>query len=159
MSWFDTLKSILPGVATAATGPLGGAVVKAIADKLGVADDVESVARHLMENPADVEKVREIELELTRLAHKNTDGARKMQETALGQDDIFSKRFVYYLSAFWSMFAVLYIVWITFATIPADNVRFADTILGFLLGTVVSTIINFYLGSSAATKDAKGGKQ
>jgi hypothetical protein len=31
-------------------------------------------------------------------------------------------------------------------------VRFADTILGFLLGSVVATIINFYFGSSAGSK-------
>lgn len=149
MSWFDTLKSLLPGVATAVTGPLGGVVVKAVADKLGVADSVEAVAQHLADNPADVEKVREIELELARLSQQNTDGARALQIATLQQGDTFSKRFVYYLSAFWSLFAVVYIVWITFATIPADNVRFADTILGFLLGTVVSTIINYFLGSSA----------
>ena len=149
MSWFDTLKSVLPGVAAVVTGPLGGIVVKTIADKLGVADDVEAVAKHLVDNPADIEKVREIELELARLAQHNTDGARTLQMAALQQNDVFSKRFVYYLSAFWSFFAVVYIVWITFAVIPPDNVRFADTILGFLLGTVVSTIINYFLGSSA----------
>jgi ABC-type nitrate/sulfonate/bicarbonate transport system permease component len=33
------------------------------------------------------------------------------------------------------------------------NVRFADTILGFLLGTVVATILNFFLGSSASSKE------
>lgn len=154
MSWFDTLKAMLPGVATAVTGPLGGVVVKALADKLGVSDNIESVAQHLVDNPADMEKVREIELELARLSQQNTDGARIMQEAALQQNDVFSKRFVYYLSAFWSLFAVVYILWITFAPIPEENVRFADTILGFLLGTVVSTIINFFLGSSASTQKA-----
>lgn len=152
MSWFDTLKAMLPGVATAVTGPLGGIVVKAVADRLGVDEDVEAVAKHLVDHPADVEKVREIELEFARLSQQNTDGARELQIAALQQNDNFSKRFVYYLSAFWSIFAVVYIVWITFFTIPADNVRFADTILGFLLGTVVSTIINFFLGSSASTQ-------
>lgn len=150
MSWFDTLKAMLPGVATAVTGPLGGIVVKAVADRLGVDEDVEAVAKHLVDHPADVEKVREIELEFARLSQQNTDGARELQIAALQQNDNFSKRFVYYLSAFWSIFAVVYIVWITFFTIPADNVRFADTILGFLLGTVVSTIINYFLGSSAS---------
>lgn len=154
MSWFDTLKAMLPGVATAVTGPLGGVVVKALADKLGVSENIESVAQHLVDNPADMEKVREIELELARLSQQNTDGARIMQEAALQQNDVFSKRFVYYLSAFWSLFAVVYILWITFASIPEENVRFADTILGFLLGTVVSTIINFFLGSSASTQKA-----
>jgi hypothetical protein len=85
--------------------------------------------------------------------HKNTANARAMQVAALNQDDKFSKRFVMYLAIFWSLTAVTYIFLITFGSIPENNVRFADTILGFLLGTVVATIINFFLGSSAGSKE------
>lgn len=52
------------------------------------------------------------------------------------------------LAAFWSTFAALYIAGITFLPIPKDNVRFADTILGFLLGTAITTIITWYFGSA-----------
>jgi len=86
-------------------------------------------------------------------ANKNTADARAMQVAALNQSDLFSKRFVMYLAMFWSVTAVLYIFLITFTTIPDLNVRFADTILGFLLGTVVATILNFFLGSSASSKE------
>lgn len=86
-------------------------------------------------------------------ANKNTADARAMQVAALNQSDLFSKRFVMYLAMFWSVTAVLYIFLITFTTIPELNVRFADTILGFLLGTVVATILNFFLGSSASSKE------
>lgn len=86
-------------------------------------------------------------------AHKNTADARAMQAAALGQADRFSKRFVYYLASFWSLCAAAYIAFVTFGTIPPDNVRFADTILGFLLGTVIATILNFFLGSSEGSKD------
>lgn len=86
-------------------------------------------------------------------ANKNTADARAMQVAALNQSDLFSKRFVMYLAMFWSVTAVLYIFLITFTTIPDLNVRFADTILGFLLGTVVATILNFFLGSSAGSKE------
>jgi hypothetical protein len=41
---------------------------------------------------------------------------------------------------------------ITMVTIPTDNVRFADTVLGFILATVVATILNFFFGSSAGSK-------
>ena len=85
--------------------------------------------------------------------HKNTANARAMQVAALNQDDKFSKRFVMYLAIFWSLTAVTYIFLITFGSIPENNVRFADTILGFLLGTVVAKIINFFLGSSAGSKE------
>lgn len=86
-------------------------------------------------------------------ANKNTADARAMQVAALNQDDRFSKRFVMYLATFWSFTAVVYIFLITFTNIPELNIRFADTILGFLLGTVVATILNFFLGSSAGSKE------
>lgn len=86
-------------------------------------------------------------------ANKNTADARAMQVAALQQDDKFSKRYVLYLATFWSITAVSYIFLITFSSIPETNVRFADTILGFLLGTVVATILNFFLGSSASSKE------
>ena len=86
-------------------------------------------------------------------ANKNTADARAMQVTALQQDDKFDKRYVMYLATFWSVTAVAYIFLITFTNIPETNVRFADTILGFLLGTVVATILNFFLGSSASSKE------
>jgi hypothetical protein len=86
-------------------------------------------------------------------ANKNTADARAMQVAALNQDDKFAKRFVMYLATFWSVTAVTYIFFITFGTIQENNVRFADTILGFMLGTVVATILNFFLGSSAGSKE------
>ena len=86
-------------------------------------------------------------------ANKNTADARAMQVAALNQEDKFSKRFVMYLATFWSLTAVAYIFLITFTNIPEINIRFADTILGFLLGTVVATILNFFLGSSAGSKE------
>jgi len=86
-------------------------------------------------------------------ANKNTADARAMQVAALQQDDKFAKRYVMYLATFWSVTAVVYIFLITFTFIPEMNIRFADTILGFLLGTVVATILNFFLGSSASSKE------
>lgn len=98
------------------------------------------------------EKVLERQTELDRLAYGDTASARHMQEVALQQDDPFSKRFVYYLASGWSIFSCLYIIVITVVPIPETSVRFVDTILGFLLGTVVATIIQFFLGSSIGSK-------
>jgi len=108
-------------------------------------------------NPEEVKALREAaqkheEFKIEQ-ANKNTADARAMQTAALQQNDTFSKRFVMYLATFWSVTAVTYIFFITFGTIPEINVRFADTILGFLLGTVVATILNFFLGSSAGSKE------
>jgi hypothetical protein len=58
-----------------------------------------------------------------------------------------------YLTMFWSVSAVAYVGFITFGSIPEPNVRFADTILGFILGTVVATMLNFWFGSSIGSKE------
>ena len=98
-------------------------------------------------------EIMKIDFEKMNLDYQNTNDARDMQKVALQQDDNFSKRFVYYLATFWSFVCVVYIFFITFGAIPENNVRFADTILGFLLGTIIATIINFFLGSSKGSAD------
>ena len=77
-----------------------------------------------------------------------TKSAQDMQKDALKQDDVFAKRFIYYFAAAWSIFAILYIAGITFFEVPKDNVRYVDTFLGFLLGTAMSGMFNFFFGSS-----------
>ena len=98
-------------------------------------------------------EIMKIDFEKLKLEYQNTNDARDMQKVALQQDDTFSKRYVYYLATFWSVFGVIYIFFITFGNIPANNVRFADTILGFILGTIIATIINFFFGSSKGSTD------
>jgi ABC-type nitrate/sulfonate/bicarbonate transport system permease component len=49
------------------------------------------------------------------------------------------------------MFAMLYIAGITFINIPDDNTRVVDTVLGFILGTVIATILAFFYGTSASS--------
>ena len=98
-------------------------------------------------------QIMNLDFKTLELEFNNTNNARDMQKVALQQDDTFSKRFVYYLASFWSIVGVIYIFFITFAPIPETNVRFADTVLGFLLGTILATIINFFLGSSKGSTD------
>jgi hypothetical protein len=149
----NLLKGVAPALATAVAGPLGGAAVSAIAAKFGVADSVEAVAKAIAGDPDAAAKLAEIDLKKFELHNANTASARAMQVAALQQDDVFSKRFLMYFAIGWSVCAALYIAFITFASIPTANVRFADTILGFVLGTVVSTILNFFFGSAHGSSD------
>ena len=86
--------------------------------------------------------------QLHRLVNEDRHSARQMQIKALEQHDTFSKRFVYYLAAFWSLAGVGYVFLVTFTHVI--HPRMADTVLGFLMGTIVSTIINYFYGSSNA---------
>jgi len=150
---FKMLSGIAPALATIVAGPLGGAAVTAIAAKFGVEDTVASVAKAIAGDPQAALKLAEIDLERIKADYANTADARAMQVAAFSQADVFSKRFTMYLTAFWSISAVMYVGCITFGTIPEQNVRFADTILGFILGTVMATMLNFWFGSSIGSKE------
>jgi len=148
------LAPILATLAANGLGIVADAVTKKgkefVEEKLGIEltpdpspEAVENWKRAVMEH----------EKELIAMAYGDTANARAMQVAALQQDDLFSKRFIYIFATFWSIFAAGYIAFITFGTIPEDNQRFADTILGFLLGTVVATILQFFFGSSMGSKE------
>lgn len=47
----------------------------------------------------------------------------------------------------------VYFFCVTFLTIPESGQRYADLILGFLIGTAFASVINFYWGSSEGSKD------
>ena len=147
------LKNVAPGLATVVAGPLGGMAVKAIAEKLGVEDTVEAVTQAVQADPEAALKLAEIDLKQFEAEVKDRDGARAMQIVALQQDDWFAKNFLYIFTSVWSIFAMAYFSFVTFGTVPEGGVRMADTILGVLIGTVLTGFFNFFFGSSKSSKD------
>lgn len=67
----------------------------------------------------------------------------------------FNRRFLAAFAAGLCLAAFAYVGAVTFLPLPAENARFADTVLGFILGTVMATPIGFFYGSSKSsqTKD------
>ena len=147
------LKNVAPGLATVVAGPLGGMAVRAIAEKLGVEDTVEAVTQAVQADPEAAAKLAEIDLKQFEAEVKDRDGARAMQIVALQQDDWFAKNFLYIFTSVWSIFAMAYFTFVTFGTVPEGGVRMADTILGVLIGTVLTGFFNFFFGSSKSSKD------
>lgn len=150
---FALLKNIAPTLATVVAGPLGGAAVSALANKFGVADSVEAVAKAIAGDPEAAQKLADMEMEYARIDAADRSSARHMQEVALQQEDKFAKHFIYWFAWFWSVGSMLYFFAITFGTVPASGKDFGNIILGFLLGTAVATIISFFYGSSKSSKD------
>lgn len=146
-------KNVAPGLATALTGPLGGLAVKALADKLGTDSDPKAIVEHIQANPTSLKSVEELEHEQFKAVLADKQDARDMQEQAMKSDDPLVRRFVYYFIAFWSVLSASYIGFITFYDIPENNIRFADTILGFVLGTMVASMFQFLLGSSLGSRN------
>ena len=114
--------------------------------------------------PEQIERLKRLELsekkffEEIKFKHYQADlqdrqDARDMQKEALKQSDKFSKRFVYIFALIWSLFVMVYLFGVTFTNIPQSNQRIVDTILGFSLGTIIATIIQFFYGSSHKNND------
>lgn len=68
-------------------------------------------------------------------------------------------RFMNVLALILLVYAMWYFGVLLFITVPPDNVRFVDTVIGFLLGSVVGVVINYYFGSAATTKEWDGSER
>lgn len=90
--------------------------------------------------------------ELRTLENADRANARALQQAAYQQDDKFTKRASYYMAFFWSFVAALYIFLASFIPVADANQQIVNTTLGFLLGTIVGTIITFYYGSSVGSQ-------
>jgi len=120
-----------------------------VSDKLGVELKPDMSNEDIQKIAEAAQKHEEFCIEQS---YKDTADARDMQKEALKQTDVWSKRFIYIFAGAWSIFAMIFIFAISFGHIQPDSVRFVDTILGFLLGTVVSTVIQFFFGSSVTSR-------
>jgi len=135
------LSKIFSAGASKLVNAVGNAIDKNITNKEERLQLKKEMEAQIFEHTAKMEE----------LSVRNTESARLMQVAALQQDDLFSKRFAYYLAGFWSVVGSGYIIAATW--FPVINEKVADTVLGFLLGTIVATIINFFFGSSKGSKD------
>lgn len=119
--------------------------------------DLTKLQQYEMDHEEELLKLKiednRISADLEKAYLKDIQDARSMNEVTSQSDDIFVRRYIYYLATFWSLASATYIGFITFGYIPDANVRFADTILGFLLGTAIATILNFFFGSSKGSQD------
>jgi len=87
----------------------------------------------------------------------DVDSARKLQMAAMtGKESWLSAHFIYLLTVFWSLASVAYLGCVTFMDVPANNQRIVDTILGFLLGTAISSIFGYFYGTSRSSSAKDG---
>ncbi len=135
-------------------GEKGSAVAEKVVDiaqSVTGATDLTTVVKDIKKDSVLNNEVTlaliEQESELYKLTLADRADARAMQTAAFKQNDPFVKRFIYYLASFWSVVATAFIFLIVIYPIPEANLRFADVVLGFVLGTIIATIIQFFFGS------------
>jgi hypothetical protein len=78
----NLLKGVAPTLATAVAGPLGGAAVSAIANRLGCGGTVEEVAKAIAGDPQAEAKIKELELEFAKVA---IDGIKNEDNNVTGR--------------------------------------------------------------------------
>jgi|TARA_R110001599_G_scaffold54128_1_gene150609 hypothetical protein len=125
----------------AATGDFKG-VLSEVGDILGadLSDDGKALSEEFKIS------IKEFELEFAKIEAADRDSARDMQQGALQQGDLFSKRFIYYLAAFWSVVGASFVFLVFFIDIPEKNLRLVDTLEGFVLGNIVASVMAFFFG-------------
>lgn len=99
----------------------------------------------------------------------DVQNARNMQIAALQQNDLFSKRFMYYLAGFMILSSVVYGVALLFVDVPEANKRLVEQFSDMFLLTGALMVLSFFFGSSrgqerneetrAITKTAKPAKE
>ena len=126
--------------------------VDAVQEKLGIELKPEGEATPEYNAKLSAEAMKHEEF-MAELDEKSRQRATDMQMKAMESDDPFVRRFLYYFIALWSTFAVIFIPCLIWVQIPESNIRFADTILGYVLGTVVTGMFAFLLGSSQGSRN------
>ena len=150
----DKLLSILgnvaPALATAVAGPMGGAAVKAIAEKLGVPPAIEAVTQALEANPELAVKLKEIDVKAFEVEQQNVTERWKadMSSDSWLSKNIRPMTLVYILTAY-----------ALFALMSAFNLNVNESYVK-LLGEWGQLIMLAYFGGRTVEKvmDSRKGK-
>lgn len=126
-----------------------------IEEKLGVKLDTSTPEQVSVLRNKEIEHKEFLEAQATERYKAEVDdrkNARLMQQKALEQSDLFSKQFIYWFALLWSVASMAYIAGITFYVVPVANLPIVNTVLGFLLGSAIAGILNFFYGSTFRNK-------
>lgn len=96
--------------------------------------------------------IHEQEIEALRLEVEDRINARDMNKTALQSDDVFVRRFVYFLAAFILLSATSFGVMLFFIHVPEENKRLVEMFADIYLFGGALMVLQFFFGSSYGSK-------
>ena len=149
------LKGVAPVLATAVAGPAGGAAVGWIASKLGIPDDtIEGVTKALTGNPELTMKLKELDLEYSKLEVQDRDSARQAYAAVATSEHAnkLEKAVVPILALGVVGLAFSLIGILMFVNTPQDQQQIIIFALGFIT-SAAGQVLSFYFGSSQGSKD------
>lgn len=139
------------------TSMFSGGIVKQVTELIDTVTTSKEEKQILSNKLQEIElafklKVIEFETEFEKEKTKQLANAIEMQKTALSQNDLFSKRFLYYLTIFLVVAVIAFDVQMLYVTIPEKNTDLVNIIAGALNTGVLIAIITFFYGSSSSSR-------
>ena len=146
--FIEGVKAIAPEVLDVVGDVSGIGAFNKVSDLIDKRPDIPSdVKEKLLE-------LHKIELEELKAILDDKKSARDMQIAALGQEDKFSKRFVYYLAIIIISAAILFGTALMFIEeIPEGNKRLVEMFADIFLFSGGLVVIQFFFGSSKGSRD------
>tara|TARA_R110000787_G_scaffold3857_2_gene14747 strand:+ start:59 stop:535 length:477 start_codon:yes stop_codon:yes gene_type:complete len=137
----------LQGIASVAPDVLN------IASKITGIGALDALGKAIKKTDSLTANQKETALELIKLDYSDLADARDLQKVALQQEDLFAKRFIYYLTTAVFSFSALIVLLLFIVEIPEKNRDVINFILGVVVGTGLTGIFQYFFGSSAGSKD------
>ncbi|MEQ5821290.1 hypothetical protein [Halomonas sp. SCS19] len=137
--------AVVPG----AGGLVGAALGKRVADALGTEATPQAVVRQVQtDQEAAKAKLRELDIELTRLYLQDQQDARAMQIATLQADKAgwLARNFVYLLGTLVIVAVFAYIGAVTFVELTPTGERYADIAVTGIAAGLISSVTGFFLG-------------
>ena len=138
-----------PAIGTALGGPLGGLAVSAIAEKLGVEDEVEAVTKAIKADPEAAMKLKQLELDKFKAVLADKDSARNREATiATSEKAPLINKLVSPVLAL-----IVVVAWVGIqytllnTTVPQEMRELVARVLGTLDGALM-VILSYYFGAS-----------
>ena len=138
-----------PAIGTALGGPLGGLAVSAIAEKLGVSDEVEAVTKAIKADPEAAIKLQELENDKFKAILADKDSARNREATiATSEKAPLINKLVSPVLAL-----IVVVAWVGIqytllnTTVPQEMRELVARVLGTLDGALM-VILSYYFGAS-----------
>ena len=149
----NLLKGLAPAVATAVGGPLGGLAISAIADKFGVSDSVEAVAKAIAGDPEAAQKLAELDLRQFQAESADRDSARQRESAVAAAGGSSLAQMVVPILALGTVsMTFIFIGILLFKVIDTAQQQLVIFALGYATAAA-QQVLSYYFGSSKSSQD------
>lgn len=149
----NLLKGVAPALATVVAGPLGGAAITAIANKMGVEDTLDAVTKAIQSDPDAALKLAEIDLKQFQAEAADRDSARVREvNLAVAGGSRFAQLVMPILAVGTVALTYMFVGILLFKIVPTEQQQLIIFALGFMTASA-QQVLSYYFGSSKSSQD------